>query len=412
MLRNPIAYHIKHRQTWNDEGDYDLKRKIAHKYLGEASARGANQINNSVLENKQTAMFFDAISDKTVFVLFSGEADEKAVDSIKQQTHKNLRIDFGEQKSYDFSSVSEDYVLLADKNLTYDENFLSVMLFALQSASSVTCQLHLVSQKFESHSLFTFDKKSIENLDSNTIVGCTIFETKMLIGNDYNKLISAKREYIDSALVSIEYECYAQNLIHRLRGKHIFLYGAGRSCRYLLKEIDVSQVTICGIIDRNVRLHGQTIDGIQISGIEQLKATSYDFVLITALRFDYEIYCQLSEMIPADKIIRQFYFGIHNKRNCRVTNLYYKDVILISDDNLLQESKSSLKSAFVIECIMAYDLDAVKLDLLESIPGKNILIVINSHQYDEIALALRNRNLTEYEHFIPLYELQEARSYA
>lgn len=412
LLRNPIAYHIRHRQTWNDEGDYDLKRKIALKHLGEASARGANQINNAVFENTQTAMFFDAISDKTVFVLFSGLADEKAVDSIKQQTHKNYRIDFGEPQSYDFSSISEDYVLLADKNLTYNENFMSVMLFALQSASAVTCQLNLVSQKFESHSLFTFDKNSIENLDPDTIIGCSVFETKILKCFDKVKLLSARREYTDSAMVSIEYESYAQNLINRLRGKRIYLYGAGRSLRYLLKEIDVSQVNILGIIDRNERLFGQYVDGIKIGSAEQLKTDNYDYVLITALRFDYEIFCQLSEIIPTEKIIRQFYFGIYNRLNCKVNNLYYKDVILISEDCLAEESKSGLKNACVIEYINTCDLDAAKLDYLEGIPGKNILIVVNSPQYDEIALELKNRSLTEYEHFIPYRELQEAKSNA
>lgn len=401
LLRTPIAYHIRHPQTWDDATDYQLKKKLARKYLGESSARATARINDAVFGNPYTITCPVGISEKSVLVILPENAENaKTIASLNNQSHKNKRIVFADASNYDFNAAVEDYVLIAADGLLYHRHFLSRMICAAVDGG-VTCQLELIAEKMDAHTLFVFNAKGLAQFERRIIIGCTLNSRAGLVSERAEKAVGG-RHFIDESLVSIEYDDHAKGLINRLSGKRIYLFGAGRSAQYLINNIDLSSVRVLGIVDSNRRLHGQLVGGIPVVDRDVLKKEdTYDAVLITALRYEFEIYQMLAKTIPEEKIARQFHYdgggtwaaGIFEK-------LRYQDLILIGDERYISMLRVLLRDVFILECILERSLSSADLRRLKKIPGNNALIVCASKNPDSLVEKLSDLGLTRDEHFI------------
>jgi flagellar motor switch/type III secretory pathway protein FliN len=396
QLRTPIAYHIRHPQTWDEEQDFINKRGLAVKYLGEASARAVRKINDTVFSNPDVIRFTgDSFAKSVLIILPENVKNMETVKSLQNQVHKNKRIVYADASLYDFESINEDYVLIAADGCIYDDKFLLHMLSTIKQ-SSLTCQIELRTKKMDAHTLFVFDADSILNLEDKIVNGCTLLcRDKIISGDSYQN----GRFFTDDSLVSMEYDDYAESIISRLRGKKIYLWGAGRTAHYLLKYIDVSPVHILGIVDSNIRLHGQNISGIPIISKDVLENTNeYDAVLITALQYELMIYDELITMIPKEKIIRQFYGGFRYRNLSE--KLRYQDLILIGEEDYINDIKQNMKDIFILKSIPEKNLSADDLLKMKEIPNKNILAVCATKNPDSLIEKLSDIGLVHDEHFI------------
>lgn len=91
----------------------------------------------------------------------------------------------------------------------------------------------------------------------------------------------------------------------RFAGKKILLYGAGKTCRLFLKEVDLEKIDIVGIADRNA--DSIRIDGFKVEKLGYFIFRHVDYIVITTRdEFIEEIEKDLVERYgcPKEMIIR------------------------------------------------------------------------------------------------------------
>lgn len=86
--------------------------------------------------------------------------------------------------------------------------------------------------------------------------------------------------------------------------KKIIIWGAGTQGENILHYFDMDKVSILGYVDSDSCKVGKLIRDYEVMGINQIASISYDFIFISSIEHQDEIYDKALEMgIPRDKII-------------------------------------------------------------------------------------------------------------
>lgn len=327
LLQNPIAFHLRHVQTWSDWEDYNTKRKIAQKYLGEASARAVRKMDDAIRNNKQGIFKagIEAAGSKSVLVIVPCDLKNSGtLLGIQNFSYTNIRIAQGNAQEYDFAAVQEDYVLIACDGIMYNRDFLTLAVTCLNKGfDMVSYGLEIEKEGQQFFFVHADELKQTESLDR----GCSVFRRDWLCSDKSNK--SPVCGNMCERFAKIDYVCYIQ---HTLTGRSkVYFYGAGANCDYILKHCELPEGMVVGILDSNSAVHGTQIHGIPVSGISAIKDDNDIPVFITALGYEFVIYEFLKTQLPEERIIRSYYVHDPEQKPALENVLPFFDIVLIGN---------------------------------------------------------------------------------
>jgi len=110
--------------------------------------------------------------------------------------------------------------------------------------------------------------------------------------------------FINHEYIKVSISSYITGMLHSIRNKNIYIYGAGTHTVDLLNSVDLSNVNICGIIDRNPDLEGKKISGLTVTCFQNINKLEIDYILISSMSFELEIFEQLRNVVGEEKLIR------------------------------------------------------------------------------------------------------------
>lgn len=125
-----------------------------------------------------------------------------------------------------------------------------------------------------------------------------ILQRRYVSVNTYN--------FINHDYISVSISWYIIDLLHHIKNKKIYIYGAGTHTVDLLNSADFSNVNICGIIDKNHELEGSKISGFTVNSFNNIKELEIDYILISSMSFESEIFEQLGSFVEIEKLIRVY----------------------------------------------------------------------------------------------------------
>lgn len=381
LFQNPIAYHLRHAQTWSDWEDYNTKRRICQKYLGEASARAVRRMDDAVRDN--THSIFKAVveSDDSKGILVIVPADLKnscTLSSIQESACANKHIIAGNVQTFDLSKAVEDYVLIACDGIIYNKNFLPLALTYLNCGCDfVSFDLEI---KREEQPFFFVHANELLQTESLSR-GCTVFRRDWLCGSKSNATPVYGR--LSERLAAMDYICYLQ---HTLLGRgKMYFYGGGMNCGYILKNCNLQKGQVVGILDTNPAIHGTQICGIPVSGISAIDDKDDIIIFITALEYELVIYEMLKTFLPKERIIRSYY--VHNSDQQPVLEnvLPFFDIVLIGDENereLFKQKVEKIYDVFYVDEIDTCQLTEAYIRNRKNMAGEMTYFVAVSGNTD------------------------------
>jgi FlaA1/EpsC-like NDP-sugar epimerase len=71
----------------------------------------------------------------------------------------------------------------------------------------------------------------------------------------------------------------------------------------LLKQIDTGNLNICGIIDSNPELDNTYLNGIRVYGRDRMDELDIDYILISSMSYEKEIFDDLKRTVDIGKLI-------------------------------------------------------------------------------------------------------------
>ena len=346
-LIDPIAFHIRHAQAWNDLEDLDAKRRIAGKYCGDFRASTIiSKINKPVIDSENKITYCDYAYNRKVLIAVNGEICNDTMDSLLRQTYKNCIISHYAADA--IVSSDADYVLVPYDGMVYHERFITNMLACSSDAESVTTSLTVLSG---GDLFFKVTARHIKRLRGEIFCGCSLIMPRFLKQIDYENTNAFHfAEFGNMDFAKMEYRDYAEAIIISDDRKRFFLWGAGENTRYILDNMNLRHQEIVGIVDSDPANTGKKICGIPVIDADALgEADNYDAVLVTPLRWEREICSRLEKRIPDEKIL-SFGYSINNAPATMIERYHFKDIILVGNTEDCKALKSGcLKNNCIID---------------------------------------------------------------
>lgn len=326
-LINPIAYHIKHPLNWNMETDVRLKRLILEKYMGYTSDYSNGLYNDpmyiefrSQIDDLPEKLIYEKCKASTSIVVAyndEGMLNERSetYNSILNQTFPGIKIVKGKKADIDLAGIKEEYIAFISEGTVLDRNYIKNLVNVIDDKMFAVCDMELYSKDKLFNGQVLDD--TLFSMYGTGVSG--VAEERILYRTDYLRLDHYKKDISDDMFVHINMRLVKKsfnrylpekikNIIGEISNQNIYIYGAGSHTERLLKEVDFSGYNICGIIDRNSKLEGKCIEGIEIYYSERIADMHVDYVLISSLSYEKEIYNEVSLVIDKNKLIRIYHY--------------------------------------------------------------------------------------------------------
>jgi len=315
---NPIAYHIKHNQTWNYEVDLHYKRLMLNKYMEDPeyiknySSPGHKRIQNLVEGYPERILYFKYEKQYKVLIVYNGDCslETPTFKSIMKQNYKNLRITTGNRSTFDLDSITEDAVCFVNDGVVLNDDYVGLMLNELDGNDIVLCCVGLESVNgFTKKDINTFDLTSMQIDMTKIIDECILYNTEFLKGftSGIGSLNDCRKGFVRLGLVEIEYSEYIRKRVGLCKGEQLYIYGAGGHTENLLNKLDFTGLNLCGIIDKNLKLQGTYICGYRVYHTSDIKNLNIDKLLISSLSYENEMYEELLSVFEPKKLIRIYF---------------------------------------------------------------------------------------------------------
>jgi hypothetical protein len=320
---NPLAYHVIHQTNW-DRLSWEKYASILTRYSKRLeSSNSAKTLGSNVYEilrrihlDSTPLVYVESKSiESTVLVIINSNSKpehSKTYLSVQEQTYKNINIMFIKNKISSLNSVKEDYVLSIDEGYILNRHCIEFMVHTLNQKVKydyVVCGIRyhgLLNWYFGDY--YPIYKRSndvtIKEINSN----CILYKTRSFIegfkqqGDYYNK----KMNFQGITLVETGTDKLIKDRLSRCVGhnENLYIYCAGGHTEELLRVVDFSKYHLCGIIDKDKEKVGNHINGYPIVDIETLNKNQIDFILISSISYEDEIYNELKLEIEENKLIK------------------------------------------------------------------------------------------------------------
>ncbi|OUM98896.1 MAG: hypothetical protein BAA02_11910 [Paenibacillaceae bacterium ZCTH02-B3] len=103
---------------------------------------------------------------------------------------------------------------------------------------------------------------------------------------------------------------YIEGKLKKWNVRSFYIYGAGTHTDQLLSQLDLKRVPVKGIFDRDAGKAGATLRGLPVYHVGELPELRPEAVLISSFSYEDEIYRQLAETIPRQRVLR--YYGMRD----------------------------------------------------------------------------------------------------
>ena len=320
-IANPIAFHISHRIRWNEGLNKKLINMIISKYFDRA--RG---LLNDKWEIDNYTRFHYLINDYPQRIVYSKKADYSILvvynhmnadigtsltyKSIEAQTYGKLRIVECTKTEFDVNSAAEDLVLFVSEGSELSIDYFKTMVNYVELGDYCVCGFKLKADQYDyMREIYPVDRDSMTLDNSAVVEECVLYRMDMLAkyGGNATDLSEFKMSFINNALVYIDYEDYIMKRISRHKDKQIYIYGAGGHTKELLKKVNFSGYNICGILDGNESLDGTSLGGYEVYHASRIKELDIDYILISSISYENEIYEELKIVFDENRLIRIYF---------------------------------------------------------------------------------------------------------
>ena len=319
-LLNTIAYHIKHPQKWATEMDLKLKSIMAGKYLMESKEirsyddSGHRRIQSFIETNLQEIVYARNTRQYKVLIVYDDggipQERSKTYESIMNQTYGSIYIIKSGREAISLQNTEEDLVYFIREGTIINRFFIELMADGIKDRDYIVCGIKLKdSQGLYVDSVIPIDLESGKLHMEKLKESCIVYKKEMLreIGCTYNGIMNHNMGFLAQGLVEMDYREYVMDQLEATGDERLYIYAAGGHTRKLLAEIDFSNYNLCGIIDKNKELAGSEMNGYKIYHIDDMDKLEIDWILISSISYEREIYIELSESLNNGKLIRIYF---------------------------------------------------------------------------------------------------------
>ncbi|MGI6585253.1 MAG: nucleoside-diphosphate sugar epimerase/dehydratase [Lutisporaceae bacterium] len=315
---NAIAYHVSHRIQWNEELNLELHRMIVDKYFDKAenlmrykSVSRYEKFYELIQNYYQPIIYRKNSIDYSILVVYNRNAANKSdepvnYDCILNQTYKNLRVCYGSKDSIDLDKVEEDLIFFMDEGTSIEDYFFDIMVNSIENRDMCICSFKVTSSEFNYiKDVSPLDLDSYKIKTDIIIDECILYKTKFY--KESKPINDNMKDYnfafVPNGLVKKEFKALVSSKLRALGNAKLYIYGAGGHTKKLLKQIDTGNLNICGIIDSNPELDNTYLNGIRVYGRDRMDELDIDYILISSMSYEKEIFDDLKRTVDIGKLI-------------------------------------------------------------------------------------------------------------
>jgi len=315
---NAIAYHIIHTIQWDNNLNIELHKMIVDKYFDKAdkimkykSASSLERFYELILNYYQPVVYTKRFTrNYSVLIVCSSDSiceDNKSdkYSCILNQTYKNIRICYGNNDSINLNEVKEDLIFFMGEDTVLDNWFFEIMVNHIENKDMCICNISMESKDFSYvKDISVFDMDSGEFVTDALIDECILYNTEFYKKRRPMKSDLKKYNFalVPNGLVKKEFISYLNNKLNGLKDKRVYIYAAGGHTKKLLNRINLNN--IYGIFDSNPELDGTMLQGIPVYSKGKINQFEFDYIVISSMSYEEEIYNELKYIIDKRKLIR------------------------------------------------------------------------------------------------------------
>jgi len=280
------------------------------------------EIKNDMFYNMEAAKTnpytYKAIENKSlkVSVIFNAGSknytDSMTYISIMNQTYKNIAITVGSIEDVKLDDLGGDLIYYIDEGYIVEPNFVEDVVKQYINEDAICFMVELSRENgtpFYKGVLPDFYEKAdvykLNSIKHNNIIFKRDFFIKNLNNIKLNKYLTINSfDLLNFKLVKAKLSKYIEDITKQGNNSMIYVYGAGGHTIDLLSNIDLRKVDICGIIDKNQELEGKRVCGLAVTNLKKINELDADYILISSLSYETEIFEQLRSIVGEEKLIR------------------------------------------------------------------------------------------------------------
>jgi len=318
---NPIAFHISHPIRWEEDLNIKLINIIISKYFNKA--RGLLKYIDCDNDYEKFHMLIENIPDRIVYkkkvsydilVVYDRKnaniEESLTYKSIHSQTYNNIRVVESDRAKFDIDSIKEDLVLFISEGAVLHKDYFKIMVNYIELGDCCVCGFKLKATQYNyMREIYPADMENIAIEGEAAIDECVLYRKDVLKSHNGYLIDSNKYKvsFVHNALVYIDYEDHITRIISKVKGERIYIYGAGGHTNELLRKVDFSNYNICGILDRNMNLTGSKLGGYEVNHVSKIKELDIDYILISSISYEREIYNELKKVFNKNRLLRIYY---------------------------------------------------------------------------------------------------------
>lgn len=251
-----------------------------------------------------------------VSVIFNAESknytDSLTYISIMNQTYKNIAITVGGIEDVKLDNLEGDLIYYIDEGYIAEPNLVEDVVNQYFNEDAICFMVELSRENgtpFYRAILPDFYEKAdvykLNSIKHNNSIFKRDFFIKNLNNIKLNKYVTINSfDLLNYKLVKAKLSKYIEDITKQGNNSRIFVYGAGGHTIDLLSNIDLKKVDICGIIDKNQELEGKKVCGLAVTNFKNINELGADYILISSLSYETEIFEQLRSIVGEEKLIR------------------------------------------------------------------------------------------------------------
>lgn len=319
---NPIAFHVKHILNWNVETGSEFIKYTIEKYFDDLK-RIDKDINLQsewtvflkIIDGNSDQIFYSASEDNgSILVVYDTDRIDpdksETYASIMNQTYKNYKILLNCSAELDFSIQEEEYVYFINEGSILSKNFFKLMLAFIDDKDGCLCGIKLKSDRYyvqeiaPTTELLVGVRSGLQNVYSDYIIYRRSYLQSQQENNEIKNLELAS---IGAGLVEVGLQHHMLRILAKTNGEGLYIYGAGGHTRDLMQDFDFSGYKVVGIIDGNMAYKGTFINNCSVFHKSDIAGSDIDYILISSIIFEKEIYNELVNITDKSRIIRIYH---------------------------------------------------------------------------------------------------------
>jgi|GEM_PF-1231901 len=320
-LVSPIGYHLVHCCNWDKVTNDRFRKVLLEKYKMDlckfssksyiTPASDSIDFLELISDYAEEIIYMDRSNDLSILLVYDNggisRENSPTYKSILEQIYKNYRIVNIHEEEIDVTQCTESLICLIKEGCILDKRFLYIMLTYIKEKDAVICNLQLTDDDMKNMKVINLFDICGSQVNANNITDeCVIYKKSCYekVHREYYRIANLNVAFLGMSLVKMKYHIFVERKIEKYAGKRILFYGAGGHTRTLLENVNFSRFHICGIVDRNRGLWGSEIFGHRIYSISEMDSIKFDYILISSMLYELEIYNELIGMLPEDKIVK------------------------------------------------------------------------------------------------------------